>query len=43
MKKIFMLCTAALMLASCGGGDKKEAGSKTDEPVAEKKDDAHLS
>ena len=37
MKKIFMLCTAALMLASCGGGDKKEADSKTDDPVAEKK------
>lgn len=34
MKRIFFVCAAAFALASCGGGDKKETGGKTDEPVA---------
>ena len=39
MKKIFFVLSATVFLVSCGSGDKKEAGGKTDEPVAEKKDD----
>jgi cytochrome c len=34
MKKIFFLFAVTATLASCGGGDKKETGGKTDEPVA---------